>query len=281
VSPLHLFAGELTLKNNQVFVGEIISDSDQLVKFRWKDKVYYIPKYDIEKIDRKKSGNHKSFEIIVIEMKDGSILRGIQIESNQNTVTLSNDLGLIKIDPGKISRKSKEPLEDFSPDTKYLSQKNIFSSDLIYLSGNFSFISGGLPFKSLVGFRLGYEPNFMVLNENFRFGISLDGKVGTSTNEKSSNLNFASVHPFFKIHKKLNNTFLIFSEVGPTFNAISYKDSSQNIGGFNLGVGVGLGIQYFLNEESGIQIAIRENFIPESSIQILISQLDIGYFHLL
>lgn len=274
-------ADELTLKNNTIFVGEIVSESEQVVKFRWKEKFYFIPKYDIEKIDRKKNGNHKSFEIIVVDMKDGSSLRGIQVESNQNILTLSNDLGLIKIDPARVLKKSKEPIEDFTPDHRYLSQKNILSSDQIYLTGNIGNIAGGLPFNSLAGFRIGYDPSIFALNDRFRLGFSIDGKAGNSDDSRSSQLYVGTFHSYLKIQSKLNNTFVLFSEIGPSFNATSYRDSAQKTGGFNLGLGIGIGLQYFVTNDSGIQLALRENYIPEPSIKIFISQVDLGYFHIL
>lgn len=274
-------AEELILKNNTIFIGEIVSESEQAVKFRWKDKIYYIPKYDIEKIDRKKNGSHKSLEIIVVDMKDGSSLRGIQVESNQNILTLSNDLGLIKIDPERVLKKSKEPIEDFTPDSKYLSQKNTLSSDQIYITGNIGNIAGGLPFNTLAGFRIGYDPAIFALSDRFRFGVSIDGKVGNSDNGRSSKLYFGTFHSYLKIQSKLNNAIVLFSEIGPSFNAISYKDSSQKVGGFNLGFSIGIGLQYFLTNDSGIQLALRENYIPEPSIRIVVSQVDLGYFLIL
>ena len=71
-----LFSVEVILKNGDAFICDVVEENERILKVKWKEKIYNIPKSEILTRDNKKTGTHKGYALANIIMLDGSIVKG-------------------------------------------------------------------------------------------------------------------------------------------------------------------------------------------------------------
>ncbi len=106
-----MYSLELILKSGDAFICDTVEENDRIIKVRFKDKLYEIPKSEIQMRDNTKTGTHKGYTLATIKMLDGTIVKGNIAEETNTTLTVQTILGYLSLDKAKISDVSK-------PDTK-------------------------------------------------------------------------------------------------------------------------------------------------------------------
>ena len=106
-----ILSTELILKSGDAFICDVVEENDRIIKIKFKDKLYEIPKSEIQMRDNTKTGTHKGYTLATIKMLDGTIVKGNIAEETNTTLTVQTILGYLSLDKAKISDVSK-------PDTK-------------------------------------------------------------------------------------------------------------------------------------------------------------------
>lgn len=136
-----LFSLELLFGNGDAFILEDVSESGGYVFTRWKGRKYKIPKSDILRIDKNKTGPESSYRYSEFELTDGSIVRGILVEKQGSKLVVKTELGFAELDVTKIRRQEINDSVPEIPD-RYLAEANIQEGNWragLSLSGNASY----------------------------------------------------------------------------------------------------------------------------------------------
>jgi len=99
---LPIFPTELILKSGDAFICDVVEENDRIIKIRFKDKLYEIPKSEIQMRDNTKTGTHKGYTLATIKMLDGTIVKGNIAEETNTTLTVQTILGYLSLDKAKI-----------------------------------------------------------------------------------------------------------------------------------------------------------------------------------
>lgn len=163
---LPLYSLEIILKTDEGYICDFIYEDERYIKIKFKEKIYEIPKKEIEHRDDQKGGAHKGYRLSRIKLSDGSILKGLLAEENQDSLTLQTRFGFLKLDKPSVKNIDRPDQKEYFPDPDYLEKsykptKTIFGISGIGLGGvpankdSSNTISGG-------GFYV--EPSFLDLN---------------------------------------------------------------------------------------------------------------------
>lgn len=121
-SPILSF--ELLFRNGDAFILEDVSEKGDFVFTSWKGRKYKIPKSDILRIDKNKTGSESSYRYSEFELTDGSIVRGTLVEKQGSKLVVKTELGFAELDLTKVRRQE---INDSSPEIpdRYLVQVEI------------------------------------------------------------------------------------------------------------------------------------------------------------
>ncbi len=73
---LPIYTTELIFKSGDAFICDVVEENDRILKIKFKDKMYDIPKSEIQMRDNKKTGTHKEYTLSTIQLLDGTIVKG-------------------------------------------------------------------------------------------------------------------------------------------------------------------------------------------------------------
>ena len=74
---------------------------------KWKDKVYDIPREEIVNLDMQRTGEHASYRLTSITLKDGTDIKGVIAEEKEKNITVKSRLGYLTVDRTQISEIKK------------------------------------------------------------------------------------------------------------------------------------------------------------------------------
>lgn len=118
-----LHPAEIILKSGDAFICDVVEENDRILKIRFKDKLYEIPKSEIQMRDNAKTGTHKGYTLSTVIMLDGTVVKGNIAEENNSTLTIQTILGYLHLDKAKIAEvKKPDPKVDVNISKDYLEQ---------------------------------------------------------------------------------------------------------------------------------------------------------------
>lgn len=115
-----IFATEIELKDGNRFLGNFISEDERSVLFKFQDKDYRIPKSEIVKFDKNKTGNDFSIGLSRVTLKDKSQIIGYLVEEGQDNLVLQSQLGFVNVEKSKIYESELNREKNFALPKKYL-----------------------------------------------------------------------------------------------------------------------------------------------------------------
>jgi hypothetical protein len=225
-----IFAAEIVLKNGDAYIAEIISEDSNVVKLKWKTKIFEIPKSEIQNIDLKKTGEHISYHYETIQLKDGTKIKGVVVNQNAKEVILKTELGIISINRTKLENENQEVNSKFEITTPPEKKTNIgfhgIYSSFIESKDSRSHAGSG-------GFFL--EPSFLHFNK-IRFGLK--SEYSETINSK---FKFFTSILYFNYNYKQSNWLDFYFSLGLGGSIVNFKDSDKVITGSDPAVFLELG----------------------------------------
>ncbi|TGK05088.1 hypothetical protein EHO59_08615 [Leptospira semungkisensis] len=106
-----LFSTEILLKNGDAFLTEEVSETQDEIHFYWKENKYRISKQEVQRLDPRKKGKDSSYKYAEFVLSDGTVLKGVFIETKGSKIVLKTELGFAELDKSKIVSQTQEDLE--------------------------------------------------------------------------------------------------------------------------------------------------------------------------
>ncbi|MEM7181581.1 MAG: hypothetical protein AAF518_11755 [Spirochaetota bacterium] len=220
-----LHAVEIVFHNGQAYIGELVSEDERVVRIRFRNELYTIPKEDLSKIDISKKGDNLSYNYTEFTLKDGSKVKGIIAEEKQQSYTLkTKEFGFLVLEKDRIV-KSKRAEDSKTPPKKYLGERQVGSETLIGITGT---ALGGYPGPAFGG-GLYIEPAFLKL-----FGIQLGYKGEyLSALKANSRYTFFNNYGYMHFSTKINDDpfWDFYSNIGIGGSIVQYKSDNQTLTG--------------------------------------------------
>jgi hypothetical protein len=115
-----LHAVELRFKDGDIYFATLVAETEKTIKVSFFNETYEVPKTDLEFFDVSKKGKEESYKVVKVILRDGSSIKGIYVEENENEFILKTELGFLNLK--KTSINPPFPRKEDSPEfpRKYL-----------------------------------------------------------------------------------------------------------------------------------------------------------------
>ena len=241
-----LYGAEIEFPSGNKFLGKIISEDERSILFQFQGKDYRIPKSELIKNEKEKSGSDFSIGLSKILLRDGSQLIGYLIEEDRDHLILQTQIGFVNIEKSKIEKSDINREKNFPPPKKFLvSSLESLNTFLglgygIYRSPNLDITLNQLYFN--------LEPAYLNLKGYGRIGLQLDGIWGVNAEYK---MNMFNGIIYYYSHYQFQQSPLLdfYGKVGLGGNYVNTIAEDRNRSGLNPLVMFDLGWQgYKLND---------------------------------
>ena len=224
ISSLH--SAEVILQSGDVFQCEVLFEETSVVRIKFKDKVFDIPKKEILSIDKTKMGAHASYKLSSIILQDGSTLKGQIAEDTESKIVLQTKLGYLSLDKKQILKTEKNSSKDFYPPKEYL--ETSFKNRETKLG--ISFVGGGDSLGSGIGGGgLFIEPVWLNFRNKWQIGCA--GDHFKTINARDIEISNGYVYLQYRVlfSEKLD----FYTSLGVGGSYIKFKTDEQSFGGLN------------------------------------------------
>lgn len=238
-----LYSAEIILKSGDAFICDIVEENDRLIKVKFKDKLYEIPKSEIQMQDKAKTGTHKGYTLSTIAMSDGTIVKGNIAEETKTTLTVQTILGYLHLDKTKIAEVQKPDSSiDVSIPKDYLEQSYRLIPHkfgiVLYSAGNGQPLAAVSP--TINGGGIFYEPAQLNWKDKWQLGFQSEYLV--SYGEGSRYMFYNQI--FYLQYRQLFSRWLDFYvNLGIGGAYIRYKKDEAYIEGVQGLASISLGYQ--------------------------------------
>lgn len=249
-----IYSDEIEFKNGDRFLGKFISEDERSILFKFQEKDYRIPKSEIVKFDKSKTGNDFSIGLSRVTLKDKSRIIGYLIEEGQESIVLQSQLGFVNVEKSKIYDSELNREKNFALPKKYLvSTQESLNTYIglgygIYRSPNLNITLNQL--------YLNLEPAYLALNGNGRVGFQLDGIWGANADYKLNIFN--GIVYYFNHYQFYENPKLDFyGKFGIGGNYVNRISEDENRFGLNPLVMLELGWQGYKVNDFQLRLGIN------------------------
>lgn len=204
-----LQAVEIRFKDGDIYFATLVAETEKTIKVSFFNETYEVPKTDLEFFDVSKKGKEESYKVVKVTLRDGSTIKGIYVEENENEYILKTELGFLNLK--KTSINPPFPKKEDSPEfpRKYLLEEVKNPETRIGISTPFHVFIPPLSQNTvgLVGVSLFIEPAFVQWRAwmgGFRMEL-LQSVPKTSLQIAQSSV--YAFHPFWDSEDKYHHLF--------------------------------------------------------------------------
>ncbi|MCG9874344.1 MAG: hypothetical protein MH321_06110 [Leptospiraceae bacterium] len=204
-----LNAVELRFKEGNIYFATLMNETEKTIKVSYMNEIYEVPKTDLEFYDVSKKGRNESYKVSKVTLRDGSSIKGIYVEENENEFILKTELGFLNLK--KTSINPPFPKKEDSPEfpRKYLFEEVKNPETRIGISTPFHVFIPPLSQNTvgLVGVSLFIEPAFVQWRAwmgGFRMELLQSVPKSSLQIAQSS---FYAIHPFWDSEDKYHHLF--------------------------------------------------------------------------
>ncbi|TGL04992.1 hypothetical protein EHQ43_10125 [Leptospira bouyouniensis] len=227
---MNLFGAEIELPSGNKYLGKIISEDERSILFQFQGKDYRIPKSELTKIEKDKSGGDFSIGLSRIVLHDNSQLIGYLIEEDQDHIILQTQLGFVNIDKSRIEKSDLNREKNFPPPKKYLVSSLESLNTFVGLGYGF-YRSPSLDI-TLNQLYLSLEPAYLDWKGYGRIGLQLDGIWGVNSDYRINMFN-GIVYYYSHYQFPQNPLLNFYGKVGLGGNYVNTIAEDRNRSGLN------------------------------------------------
>lgn len=238
-----IYSLELILKSGDAFICDTVEENDRIIKVRFKDKLYEIPKSEIQMRDNSKTGTHKGYTLASIAMLDGSTVKGNIAEESDTILTVQTILGYLSLDKAKIAKVTKpDPKIEVTIPKDYLEQSYrltpIRFGVSVYGAANGQPLSAISP--GIYGGSFFLEPSNLNWRDTWQIGFKSEYLVSYG---EGSRYGFYNQIVYLQYRKSYSKWLDFYANVGVGGAYIRYKRDEAYIEGFQGLSSIGFGYQ--------------------------------------
>lgn len=227
-----IYSLELILKSGDAFICDAVEENDRIIKIRFKDKLYEIPKSEIQMRDNSKTGTHKGYTLASIAMLDGSTVKGNIAEESDTILTVQTILGYLSLDKAKIANVTKpDPKIEVTIPKDYLEQS--YRLTPIRFGVNTYFASNGQPLSAIsptiYGGSVFFEPSNLSWRDTWNIGFKSEYLISSG---EGSRYGFYNQIVYLQYRKSFSKWLDFYANIGFGGAYIRYRKDEAYIEGF-------------------------------------------------
>ncbi|WP_108961327.1 LA_3334 family protein [Leptospira ellinghausenii] len=263
-----LYGAEIEFASGQKFLGKIISEDERSILFQFQGKDYRIPKSELTKNEKDKSGSDFSISLSRIVLYDKSQLIGYLIEEDQDHIILQTQIGFVNVEKSKIEKSELNREKNFPPPKKYL-VSSLESLNTFVGLGYGIYRSSNLDI-TLNQLNLNIEPAYLDWKGFGRIGLQLDGIWGVSSEYKVNMIN-GIVYYYSHYQFQQNPLLDFYGKVGFGGNYVNTIAEDRNRSGLNPLAMLELGWQGYKLNDFQLRLGINTFCAFETSSTVCFS----------